>query len=440
MAGRAPWVPQLVGLGVTLAAVAVYFAFTLDQVRGLQKLQVETVDRNRRDALQLIRIQNDLYQTGLALHEMAEADDPLPLTAHHGEMDRLHADLEGALIEEQKLAPASRTREQQALLDASVHRLWDGVDQMWMLVLDGRENEARALIRTRVSAERGTLDSNVARLLVQNSDAASEGARAVGEIYRRVEINLYWFLAAGLLAISATGFSALRFSRRIYGRLERLSEERQELARKMINVQEETFRALARELHDEFGQVLTALGAMLQQVKKRIPEDSPAQDGLKEIREVAAGTLERVRLMSQALHPTVLDDYGLGESIEGYLRQYEKQSGIRVHYEKIGDVLWIGDQVAIHVYRILQEALNNVQRHAKVDEVWVRAEYEPARMTLVVEDHGRGMPAEGPRRGIGLISMRERAGLLGGKLEFLRPVAGGVRVTLEVPLRAGAAA
>lgn len=439
MAGRAPWVPQLFGLGVTLAAVAIYFGFTLDQVRGLQRLQVETVDRNRRDSLQLVRIQNDLYQIGLALHEMAETGDPFPLTAHHSEMDRLHTDLDAAISLELDLVPSSRTRDQQDVLEASMRRFWDGMDQMWMQAADGRENEARTLIRTRLNSERGTLNSSVARLLVENSDAETAGARAVGEIYKRVETNLYWFLAAGLLAIGATGVSAIRFSRRIFERLEKLSDERQELARQVINVQEDVFRTLARELHDEFGQVLTALGAMLQRVKKQIPEDSPAQSGLKEIREVAADTLEHVRLMSQMLHPPILDDYGLEKSVEWYINQFEKQSGLRVHYAKIGDALWIGDQVAIHVYRILQEALNNVLRHAKASEVWVRAEYAPLHISLVVEDHGVGMPEDGPRRGIGLISMRERAGLLGGVLEFSKPAGGGVRVSLQVPLRAGVA-
>ena len=166
------------------------------------------------------------------------------------------------------------------MLDASMRRFWDEMDQMWMRAANSQENEARTLIRTRLNSERETLNSSVAQLLVQNSDAETAGARAVSEIYRRVETNLYWFLAAGLLAIGATGVSVIRFSRRIFERLEKLSDERQELARQVINVQEDVFRTLARELHDEFGQVLTAIGAMLQQVRKQVPEESPAQSGL----------------------------------------------------------------------------------------------------------------------------------------------------------------
>jgi len=437
MAGRAALVPQLFGLGVTLVAVAVYFGFTFDQVRGLQRLQTEIVDRNRRDSLQLIRIQNDLYQIGLTLREAAESGDQYPLTGYHAALQALRVDLDDAIAQEHGLAPNSRTRDQQDLLDASLRRFWDEMDQMWMLASAGQEGSARTLVRTRLNSERGTLNSTVARLLVENSEAASAGGRAISEIYRRSESNLYWFIAAVLITISATGASVIRFSRRIFERLETVSDERKELAGKVITMQEEVFRTLARELHDDFGQVLTALGAMLQRAKGRIPEDSPAHSDLKEIREVAATTLERVRLMSQMLHPPVLDDHGLEKSIEWYVKQFEKQSGLVVHYEKIGNGPWIGEQVAIHVYRILQEALNNVLRHAKVSEVWVQAEYSPSQLRLMVEDHGGGMPGSQSRRGIGLISMRERAGLLGGTLEFANLATGGVRVTLMVPLQSG---
>jgi signal transduction histidine kinase len=437
MPGRALSAPQLLGLGVTLAAVAVYFGFTLNQLHDLRRIQTETVERGQREGLQLVRVQNDLYEIGLTLHQMEEGG-PYPIAGYHGAMERLRLDLEEALEKEQHLAPGARTRDQQILLDESLRRFWGEVDEMWMLAADRRDNEARTMIRTQLDAERTTLNSVVARLLVQNSDAAWASASTIAQTYRRAEMNLYWFLTAVLVTIGATSASVIRFSRRAYERQERLSEERKVLAGKVISVQEDVFRALARELHDEFGQVLTALGAMLQRARKRIPADSPAQGDLAEIREVAASTLERVRLMSQMLHPPVLDDYGLEKSVEWYIRQFEKQADIRIYYEKIGNGPVIGEQVAIQVYRILQEALNNVLRHARVKEAWVRARYTPVDLCLEIEDHGVGLPPVERQSGFGLISMRERAGLLGGTLEFFKPEQGGVRLALQVPLRAGA--
>jgi signal transduction histidine kinase len=205
-----------------------------------------------------------------------------------------------------------------------------------------------------------------------------------------------------------------------------------------MTVQEETFRLLAREIHDEFGQVLTAMGAMVARVEKKLPasEDRSRAD-LREVREIAQRTLERARTMSQMLHPPVLDDYGLERSVEWYLGQFQRQSGIEVHYEKTGSGPLVRAEAAIHVYRIVQEALSNVARHAGVREAWVRAHYAPDRIQMEVEDHGGGMPATMRPGSIGLVAMRERAGLLQGKIEFSRPQAGGTRVELNVPLPAG---
>jgi signal transduction histidine kinase len=130
----------------------------------------------------------------------------------------------------------------------------------------------------------------------------------------------------------------------------------------------------------------------------------------------------------------VLDDYGLERSIEWYLGQFEKQTGLKVHYEKRGVAPWIGDSVAIHMYRILQESLNNVVRHARVKEAWVRVSYAPEKMEMEIEDHGPGLPEKPQESGLGMIGMRERAELLGGRIEFRRRPGGGTVVRVEAPL------
>ena len=101
-------------------------------------------------------------------------------------------------------------------------------------------------------------------------------------------------------------------------------------------MQEETLHSLSRELHDEFGQVLTAIGAMLRRAEKRLPADSPFCAELREVREVAQATLEKTRSLSQLMHPSILDDGGLEKAIDWYLPVFEKQTGITVRYEKKG--------------------------------------------------------------------------------------------------------
>lgn len=438
MESRIPAVRQLVGLGVALAAVAVYSGYTHWQLQGLRRLQTDTVDRNRRSSLQLVRIQNNLNQIGLAFRDMEQGGEPYPLTAYQPQFERLRTDLEDALVQEAALAPATRLPGQQSMLRETCARFWDETARLWPLAGEGRTNDARALIRTRLDAERATMTATVARLLVGNSEAEAAAQAEIGAIYGRVERNLYLLLAAVLVAISLTSLYVIRVNRRVFRQLEDLSEQRRALAGQVISVQEELFRTLARELHDEFGQVLTAMGVMLQRASKRLrAEDAAAQQDLQEVREIAHQTLEKVRAMSQMLHPPVLDDYGLEKSIEWYTDKYANQTGLTIHYEKIGIGPWIGDQIAIHMYRILQEALNNVVRHAGAREAWVRVRYEPHRMELAVEDHGKGMPAEPGAAGIGLIAMRERAGMLRGSISFTAPPEGGTRVAVSIPLNAG---
>jgi len=111
----------------------------------------------------------------------------------------------------------------------------------------------------------------------------------------------------------------------------------------------------------------------------------------------------------------------------------EKQTGIGISYEKSGSAFPINGSASIHIYRVLQEALNNVARHAGVNRAWVRLRFLADSAELEVEDQGKGFTKEAASPGIGLVEMRERAQLLGGRLEFTTPPGGGTRVRLSVP-------
>ncbi|HEY2124296.1 MAG TPA: sensor histidine kinase, partial [Chthoniobacterales bacterium] len=211
------------------------------------------------------------------------------------------------------------------------------------------------------------------------------------------------------------------------------------LARKLITMQEEMFRSISRELHDEFGQMLTAVGAMLSRARRQHCPPELATD-LDEIRTIAQDALDKTRSLTQTLHPSVLDDGGLEEAIDWYLSIFEKQTGIRVALEKSGVSREIerelDDDMPIHIYRVLQEALNNLARHSRSISAWVRVRFSADLLELEVEDRGVGLALEGPAksRGMGMTAMRERAHLLSGTIEFLRPENGGTLVRLQVPL------
>jgi signal transduction histidine kinase len=401
------------GLAVTILAVLVYAAYITLQFAGLRQLQSELVDRNRRDSLQLLRIQNDLNSVGLAMRDMLDASEPYPLVAWGAQFDRIHADLDDALRVEETLSGAAPTNDQRHFLFQALNQFWDASERMFaQAAID--EDLAREQIRDTLQPRQAALSSAVSRLLVQNNEAEELAAGGIAEIYRRVQRQLYFFLAGILLAIVLTSLYLIRNNRRLFAQVEELSSQRSDLAQKLIATQESTLRHISRELHDEFGQVLTAIGSLLRRTDKQIPADSPLHADLQEVREIAQTTLNNIRSLSQALHPVLLDEAGLESTLDWYIPTVERQTGLVLHYEKSGESFPIGASAGVQIYRVVQEALNNVNRHSGAKEAWIRLRFLTEELEMEVEDHGKGLaPVEG-QTGIGLVAMRERAEILGG--------------------------
>ena len=430
---RSPTLGLLLGLFITLAAVVAYSAYITWQVAGLRKLQAELIDRNRKDSLQLLRIQNDLNLLAVAMRDMIGNDEPYPLTAWSAQFQRIRTDLDDAMRLEAAFAPAGRTTEQSASLSSSLTQFWDAVDRVFALAGAGKEKDAKGQIQLSLQARQEALSTTLARLLVQNSENEEKAEQHIAEIYDRVQRQVYVFLAATLAAILLTGFSMIRWNRRLFARMAELSERRSELAQKLIATQESTLRYISRELHDEFGQILTAMGSMLGRAGAHAPEGSALRIDLQEVQQIAQDTLDRVRSLSQALHPVMLDEAGLEATLDWYIPTMERQTGIAISYEKQGVPFAVDSNAAVQIYRVLQEALNNVARHSGTKQTWVRLCFLPATLEVEVEDHGVGFSGRTAKQGIGLVAMRERSELMGGRIVFSTPAEGGTLLHLTVP-------
>ncbi len=434
--GRSPTTRLLAGLAITLTAVGLYSGFTVVQLRSLEHLQADTIDRNRADSLLLLRIQNDLNSLALAMRDMTEGTEPYPLTAWKSQMQRIRTDLDDAIARETALFSAGGDTEQRTYIKTSVAQLWDAVDRMFAMAQQGQETEARSLIRLSLEARQEALTTAVARLLVQNNETEQEAAASVQAVYTGAARNLYVFVAAMLVLILFTSLYLVQYNRRLFLEEAAQSERRSELARQLISMQESAFRSISRELHDDFGQILTAIGTMLQRTGRRLSQDPESlRADLREVQEIVQTTLEKVRTLSHALHPVILDEIGLESAVDQYLPAFEKQTGITIQFEKSGTVRELDRGVTIHLYRVMQEALNNVAKHSKSKRAAVRLRYLPEAVVLEVEDEGVGFDAaEG--KGMGLISMRERAELVKGHLEIEGHAGRGARVRLLVPTAA----
>jgi len=243
---RSPTSALLLGLVITLATVVAYSWYISAQISGLRRMQTELTDRSRRDSLQLLRIQNDLNQLALAMRDMLDNTEPYPLTAWSTQFDRIRADLDNALTQQGEVALARQTPEQRAFLATSVSQFWNAADRIFELARSGQQDEARAQIQLSLQARQAALSTAVARLLVQNNEVEEQTAQQVQDIYRQVQRQVYWFLAATLAAIVATSLYLIRSNRRLFAQLASLSDERRELAQTLIATREATLREISR--------------------------------------------------------------------------------------------------------------------------------------------------------------------------------------------------
>jgi PAS domain S-box-containing protein len=218
---------------------------------------------------------------------------------------------------------------------------------------------------------------------------------------------------------------------------ERKRAERQlsALSARLLEVQEEERRHLALELHDQVGQVLTNLQLTLKAAAELPPEEQASR--LAEAQRTVANLTAQVRDLSQTLRPTALDDLGLLPALLRHVECYTTQTGIQVHLDHRGLIGRFRSAVETVAYRIIQEALTNVARHARTDEVTVRASPEAGSLIIEVVDHGIGFDAqkdEEIRNGSGLSGMQERAALLRGCLLVRSREGKGTHVWATLPL------
>jgi signal transduction histidine kinase len=201
----------------------------------------------------------------------------------------------------------------------------------------------------------------------------------------------------------------------------------------VVEAQEQERALLARELHDETGQALTSILLGL----KTLEEDLTTEKGRASaaaVRELVVSTLQDVRRLAVELRPAALDDFGLGPALERLVDTFSGKTGVGVKIDnRLGDER-LGAEVETTLYRIVQEALTNVLKHADARRVTIALVHESGTITAVVADDGRGFDADETRSdALGLVGMRERAVLVGGRLSIESAPGGGTTLTVEVP-------
>lgn len=352
--------------------------------------------------------------------------------------DRIDAELASyvPVLDMSEQARIDQLRQAMAALRA---RLLDVIADSNRSALDTYE-----VLRSRVVPQR--------QAVIDISDEVQELNRAafvsqqvdLARIYRTTQRQMLIQLGLSLAASLAIALFATLYAGRLEARLRRQREREeqhaddlQKLSAKLIAAQEEERRGIARELHDELGQVLSAIKVEIA-LARRALSGAPESDALVDAETMADTALATVRDLSRLLHPSVLDDLGLPAAVDSYLRGFGARYNLRV--ELLADRMdeRLQPEVEVTAYRIIQEALTNVSRHARAQSCRVYLQRLAATILITIEDDGIGFDPDAVTRpdlrtGLGLLGIRERASLLRGTLRLESARGGGTRITVELP-------
>lgn len=220
--------------------------------------------------------------------------------------------------------------------------------------------------------------------------------------------------------------------------LRRSREQLRALAAHLESVREEERTRIARQVHDELGQMLTGLKLDLSWVASRLPRDrAPLVEKVQAMGQLIDATIRSVQQISAELRPGILDHLGLVAAIEWQAKEFQTRTGIRCHVS-VGPAEYEPDpEISTALFRILQEALTNVIRHAKATAVTISLALDQDRLILTIADNGRGITEQEltGNHALGLLGMRERALLFGGEVTIMARHEGGTAVTVIIPLQ-----
>jgi signal transduction histidine kinase len=371
------------------------------------------------------------------------------LDADHGRADEYRGKLEEACRAADRAlrqyVPVADGREERRRMV----QLRDGIEDFRTTVLNVLATdstrwpvEARTLLRTDIMPKRESVIRATDEVQTLNRSAFVQQQNDVAGVYRATQRGLWDSLGVAVVVSFAIAVLAATYVGRLEERVQRqrLTEadnarNLQRLSMKLITAQEEERRLIARELHDEVGQALTAIKVELAVAQRTIAATGAPTDALDDARSIAEGVLHTVRDLSHLLHPAVLDDLGLSAAVDSYLKGFGKRHAIRV--DLVSDIdQRLQPEMEAAAFRIIQEALTNVAKHARAPSCRVYLQRLTNTLLVTIEDDGIGFdPARSScdAHGLGLIGIRERVARLGGLLRLESALGKGTRVTVELP-------
>jgi signal transduction histidine kinase len=377
---------------------------------------------------------------------MLDSGGPDRTEFYLAQLQRYQATCAESLAELRKSSDTITASDSLATLAREVDEYWASVLPVTTIPSAQRAADVRRILSDRILPRRANVERIVAQVQSLNRSHLQQQQRREAEVYARSTSR--FLLTGGLALLLSLGVGAFvtghvsRLERGLRAQLAANAENTAHLHRlsaRLVRAQEDERRLIARELHDEIGQALTAVKMQLSVARRSVPEEQTA--AIDEARAVTDAALQSARQLSRLLHPPMLDDMGLASALDWYLKGFADRSGIATEFLHAGMDDRPAPEVETCLFRVVQEATTNIARHASATSCHVYLQRLPASVVLTVEDNGQGFDLNTARRsaaeGLGLLGIEERVSDARGSFRIESSPGHGTRVNVELPALSG---
>ena len=430
----------LVGFGGLLAIMAIAGIYGMGVLQKIRRNDTQIRRQFLANNHALNEIQSQLYLSGTYVRDYLLEPDTGRAETYRASLEEVHRQMDAALQSfGHQLEPDQN--QYYTELSAGLSGYWQILAPTFKWDANQRRSEGYNFLRDEIFPRRAAMLAIADRIASINEQQLKDGNHRVdyllSEFQRRLAIIL---LATLLLGVGMAAFSTrkiLRLEAQAHTQYQEVVGARTDLealSARLVHAQENERRVLSRELHDEVGQALSAVLVELRNLSAEaaVQTDEPSRAHVETVKGLVENSARVVRNMALLLRPSMLDDLGLVPALQWQAREVSKRTSmdVSVATELVSEDF--SDEYKTCIYRVVQEALHNCSRHARATKVRIRVQQEPSRLSLSIQDDGKGFDAK-LTKGLGLLGIEERVASLGGKCEIHSAPGNGTIVAIELP-------
>ncbi|MFN0105726.1 MAG: sensor histidine kinase [Bryobacteraceae bacterium] len=439
------WPTVVGGLGCLLLLILISSEAIRRKARNIyeQLDQVNSVHRNVAVKLQGLRA--DIHLSGIFVRDYLLDNSHLTGPSYRSRLIRLR-EATRKTLEELHSTASTEERERIERLQANLDDYWETFDPLFDWTPSQKLYLSAPFLRNRVLPRRDAVLDLTRDIEGLNNENMVRQRALVATRELELRQSFVWMLwvTMGLGVAIALG-AGFRFhvveskAEEQYRRLEEAEGEMRRLSQLLVRAQEEERKRLSRELHDQVGQMLTALRMEVGHIERSRFNDGAFAAHTAECKSLIDTIVGTVRDLSMGLRPSMLDDIGLGPALQWLARDYSRRYNCPVNVSLEGDLDTLPEAYRTCTYRVVQEALTNCARHAKATRIDVSVQGAGGWLLLRIRDDGVGLnPRTNPKTGLGLLGIQERVRELNGTMSVLSEEGGGTSLRVEMPLERAA--